>query len=95
MSCSPARPVGHRKLAALGPKGDYATAEGVVQEMARSGYPPGPRAYHALVFSHLKGGSVEGALESIRREVKAGERAWGCGELTRRAGSVALGLNGI
>ncbi len=74
-----------RKLAVLGPKGEYTSAEGVVLEMARSGHPPGPRAYHALVFSYLKGDSVEGALDAIRREVKAGECAGEAGGRVDRA----------
>ena len=64
-------------MAALGPQGDYTKAEAVLQEMARAGHTPGPRAYHALVFTYLKGNSVEGALDAIRREVKAGE--WSAG----------------
>ncbi|GAB4815416.1 hypothetical protein N2152v2_002462 [Parachlorella kessleri] len=68
----PERFLWHKRLAQLGPQGDFAKAEAVLQEMARAGHPPGPRAYHALVFTYLKGNSVEGALDAICREVKAG-----------------------
>lgn len=65
------------KLALAGT--DATRVEEELAKMARAGLPPGPRAYHALVFAHVKSGTVEGALEAIRREVKSGACAHGRG----------------
>ncbi len=40
--------------------------------MAAADMPPGPRAYHALVFAHARAGDAAGALAAIRREYAAG-----------------------
>ena len=61
-----------RKLALLAQQGDYIEAEAVMDDMARSGFLPGPRAYHALIFSHVKGDNAAGALAAIRTEFTAG-----------------------
>lgn len=62
------------KLANLARAGAASSAEALVVEMGREKMAAGPRVYHALVLAHLNAGSVEGALDAIRREVKAG--AW-------------------
>lgn len=61
-----------RKLKACADSGDYNEAERVLIEMRQDGHLPGPRAYHALIFSYVKGDNPRGALEAIRTEVNAG-----------------------
>lgn len=41
--------------------------------MARSGLPPGPRAYHALAFSYVRAKQPYEALEAARRAAEEGE----------------------
>ena len=41
--------------------------------MVAADMPPGPRAYHALVFAHARAGDAAGALAAIRREYMAGD----------------------
>lgn len=57
----------------LAQQGDYVEAEVIMDDMSRNGYVPGPRAYHALIFSHVKGGNATGALAAIRNEFTAGD----------------------
>ena len=68
----PARLFYHRQLKDAALQGDFDMAEQVLEEMAREGFVPGPRAYHGLAFSHVKGGNAAGALKAIRRCWEAG-----------------------
>lgn len=68
----PARMFFHKTLKQAAVAGNWREAEAVVEELARAGNVPGPRAYHALVFSYVKGRSPAGALEAIRRCWDAG-----------------------
>lgn len=68
----PARWVYHRGLKAAALSGNWAEAESIVEEMARAGHVPGPRAYHALVCAHAAAGDADGALGAIRRCWDAG-----------------------
>ena len=70
----PARWVWHKALKQAAAAGMFAEAEHIVADMQRapSSSPPGPRAYHALVFSYVKGRSAAGALGAIRRCWEAG-----------------------
>lgn len=68
----PARWVYHRGLKAAALSGNWAEAESIVDEMARGGHVPGPRAYHALVCAHAQAGDAPGALGAIRRCWDAG-----------------------
>ena len=43
--------------------------------MTAADMPPGPRAYHALIFAHARAGNAAGALAAIRREYTAGDIA--------------------
>jgi pentatricopeptide repeat protein len=67
-----ARHYWHRRLKACADAGDYVQAQRVLADMRQQGLPPGPRAYHALIFSFVKGSNPSGALEAIRLEVNAG-----------------------
>jgi pentatricopeptide repeat protein len=64
-----------RQLKACADAGDYLEAERVLAEMRQEGHLPGPRAYHALIFTYVKGGNSHGALDAIRREVNDGAQA--------------------
>lgn len=63
----PARFLFHRTLKAAAMGGNWDEAEAVVEDMARAGNVPGPRAYHALVCAYVRAGYAEGALGAIRR----------------------------
>ena len=63
----PARVYHHQLLKDAALQGEFAAAEAALEEMARQGHVPGPRAYHALAFSHVKGANAAGALKAIRR----------------------------
>ena len=63
----PARMFYHKNLKQAAVAGNWQEAEAVVEDMVRAGNVPGPRAYHALVFSYVKGRAASGALEAIRR----------------------------
>ena len=68
----PARFVYHRTLKAAAVGGAVNEAEAAVEEMARAGHVPGPRAYHALVCTYVRARHAEGALGAIRRCWEAG-----------------------
>lgn len=68
----PARFLFHQSLSQAALAGNWAAAEAAVEEMAQAGYVPGPRAYHALVFSYVKARNASGALGSIRQCWDAG-----------------------
>ncbi|KAL8170806.1 hypothetical protein V2J09_022610 [Rumex salicifolius] len=44
----------------------------VIYDMVAAGLTPGPRSYHGLVFANVLSGNVEGAMQSLRRELSAG-----------------------
>ena len=52
--------------------GEPEAAEGAIADMEAAGLAPGPRAYHAYVFAHVKANSASGALAAIRRCWEAG-----------------------
>lgn len=62
-------------LHACAERGDFTQAESVIRQMNESNQLPGPKAYHALVFSYVKGGYARGALSAIRTEVGKGRVA--------------------
>lgn len=68
----PARFAYHNELSMAARGGEPGDAERVVDQMAAEGYVPGPRAYHALVLSHVRARDAEGALGAIRRCWDAG-----------------------
>ena len=41
--------------------------------MRKEGFLPGPKAYHALVYSYVKGGDPRGGLKAIRQEANNSE----------------------
>jgi pentatricopeptide repeat protein len=54
-------------------KGDYVAAEEVLKGMRKAKFPPGPRAFHALVYSYVRGGNSAGALKAIKEEAAKGK----------------------
>lgn len=62
----------YRMLHSCAEKGDFTQAEIVLRTMNENNQVPGPRAYHALIFSYVKGGYARGALNAIRAEVSKG-----------------------
>lgn len=68
----PARHPYHRDLKTAAVDGRWEQAEAVLEEMALAGHVPGPRAYHALAFAHVKKRHPSGALDAIRRCWNAG-----------------------
>jgi len=61
-----------RMLHTAAEEGDFTQAENVLKQMNENKQLPGPKAYHALVFSYVKGGYARGALSAIRTEVGKG-----------------------
>lgn len=55
-------------------RGDFTNAENIIRQMNENNQLPGPKAYHALIFSYVKGGYSRGALNAIRVEVGKGTR---------------------
>lgn len=53
-------------------RGDFTNAENIIRQMNENNQLPGPKAYHALIFSYVKGGYSRGALNAIRVEVGKG-----------------------
>lgn len=76
--CTPAVPAEspselvHRRLKAAALQGDTSEAEAVLQQLQDAGLPPGPAAYHSLIFSYVRAGKAEEALQAVRREWNAG-----------------------
>lgn len=68
----PERSPYHQVLSDAALHGEYERAEEVMGEMAAAGDVPGARAYHALVYAHVRGGQAGGALDAIRRCWDAG-----------------------
>jgi len=52
--------------------GDFTKAENVIKQMNENNQLPGPKAYHALIYSYVKAGYSRGALNAIRAEVGKG-----------------------
>ena len=61
-----------RSLLQAAQSGNTADAERTLQAMAAAGLPPGPRAWHALVFAYARAGDAEGSLKAIQNESQAG-----------------------
>lgn len=53
---------------------DAAGVADVIYDMVAAGISPGPRSFHGLVVSHTLNGDVEGAMQSLRRELSSGLR---------------------
>ncbi|KAJ8616823.1 hypothetical protein MRB53_036195 [Persea americana] len=53
---------------------DAAGASSVIYDMIAAGLTPGPRSFHGLIVSHTLSGNIEGAMQSLRRELSAGLR---------------------
>ncbi|XP_020591404.1 uncharacterized protein LOC110032198 [Phalaenopsis equestris] len=53
---------------------DSAGAADVIHDMVAAGLSPGPRSFHGLIVSHTLNGDVEGAMQSLRRELSSGLR---------------------
>lgn len=64
---------GCRKLASLALQGDYEEAGQVLGQMMQDGFTPGPRAYHAVIFSNVRGDNAAGALAVLQEASNAGE----------------------
>lgn len=47
-------------------QGDFAGAEDRLEKMRNEKLFPGPKAYHALIYSYVKGGNPHGALKALR-----------------------------
>ena len=65
-----------RKLHLCAEQGDFTGAEDVLAKMRAQMHAPGPKAYHALIISYVKGGNPRGALLAIRN-------AWTKSKLSR------------
>jgi pentatricopeptide repeat protein len=50
-------------------RGDFLGAEQVVDQMRHQRLAPGPKAYHALIYSYVRGRNSQGALKAIRKAV--------------------------
>lgn len=61
-----------RRLKVAAQLGDTSETEAVLQQMEDAGLPPGPCAYHSLIFSYVRAGQAEAALQAVRREWNAG-----------------------
>ncbi|XP_020540394.1 uncharacterized protein LOC105647778 isoform X2 [Jatropha curcas] len=46
----------------------------VIYDMVAAGLSPGPRSFHGLIVAHALNGDVEGAMQSLRRELSTGIR---------------------
>lgn len=53
---------------------DAAGVADVIYDMVAAGLSPGPRSFHGLIVSHTLNGDVEGAMQSLRRELSSGLR---------------------
>ncbi|KAL0912781.1 hypothetical protein M5K25_016184 [Dendrobium thyrsiflorum] len=53
---------------------DSAGVADVIYDMIAAGLSPGPRSFHGLIVSHTLNGDVEGAMQSLRRELSSGLR---------------------
>ncbi|GLT66484.1 hypothetical protein SLA2020_388460 [Shorea laevis] len=46
----------------------------VIYDMVAAGLTPGPRSFHGLIVSHALNADLQGAMQSLRRELSAGIR---------------------
>jgi hypothetical protein len=53
-------------------RGDVDLAEEVLSIMRQDKFMPGPKAHHALILAYIKAGSASGALETLKKESRAG-----------------------
>ncbi|XP_058094988.1 uncharacterized protein LOC131240643 isoform X2 [Magnolia sinica] len=53
---------------------DVAGVSDVIYDMIAAGLSPGPRSFHGLIVSQTLTGDVEGAMQTLRRELSAGLR---------------------
>ena len=57
-------------------RGDFLGAEQVVDQMRHQRLTPGPKAYHALIYSYVRGRNSKGALKAIRKAVNLKKGKW-------------------
>ncbi|GAX74653.1 hypothetical protein CEUSTIGMA_g2101.t1 [Chlamydomonas eustigma] len=62
----------HRVLLNAAQQGQVEKAEETIAQMVDSGFDPGPRAFHVLVFAYVKGKRSTDALDVARRANEAG-----------------------
>ena len=75
MGCACGGGGGCRRLAAAANRGDLQgaeEAEAVLAEMEAAGLPPGPRAYHVLIFAYTQAGAAGEAWGATMRAIRAG-----------------------
>ncbi|KAK9823409.1 hypothetical protein WJX72_002547 [[Myrmecia] bisecta] len=64
----PERTEYNRQLGAAARQGRPSDAEAVLAAMQDAGLPPGPRAYHGLVYAYARANDAAGALAAVQRE---------------------------
>lgn len=60
------------KLHSCAEQGDYSGARAVIAAMWAARHVPGPKAYHALIISYVRGDNAMGALVAIREASSSG-----------------------
>ncbi|KAE8009899.1 hypothetical protein FH972_006305 [Carpinus fangiana] len=55
-------------------KRDSVGVSHVIYDMVAAGLTPGPRSFHGLIVSHALNADLQGAMQSLRRELSAGIR---------------------
>eukprot|EP00983_Pelagomonas_calceolata_P043708 1139015-Pelagomonas_calceolata.AAC.4 len=69
-TCAPPQP---RVLLNAASRGLTEVAEDTIEQMRSSDLPPGPRAYHALVFSYVRANLPYEALDTAARAADEGK----------------------
>lgn len=62
----------YKRLMAMAQAGQVADARTILDEMQSEGLAPGARAYHGLIYAHVRAGDANGALLAIKEEYAAG-----------------------
>lgn len=62
----------YKRLMAMAQAGQVADARSILEEMEAEGMPAGARAYHGLIYAHVRAGDANGALLAIKEEYAAG-----------------------
>ncbi len=62
----------YKRLMAMAQAGQVADARSIMDEMEAEGMPAGARAYHGLIYAHVRAGDANGALLAIKEEYAAG-----------------------
>ena len=61
-----------RKLSRYAHEGDVENAEQVLLQLKDAGLPPGPKAYHGLLFAYIRAQNPADALEVAKRTAAEG-----------------------